>query len=652
MRKRPRQASFFRPGTSELERHQGVSVLLLGGAAIALSSIEPAGSAQFAAAPLPQGDEPERHSGHVAPVVSPTSPMNPASHLAAPASHRMEVASGSSPAERVAQPAPPVTPEADLIRPLALAPSPVSSPPLGPRRSPPQSSNQASDASSSVFNPPVNSVIIAAPSLNSIPTAASGGGQGSPPALLGVTSSSTGSAGAPVVAGSPAAAAPQAAKAQLVATHERKSGPTGDVQLGEGYAAAAGGATGGLQLGEGYAATGGGSKRLARGGGEVHAAISLTSGTGPGASGPGSGSSSGSESDPAESAPSGSSYANKVGAFSFTTKGPFGNKNTYQGSVELYAGGQSGQLVGGSFTAMVRATAPGPGMWEVTSVEWGSEGSVPMYSTQSYAISGGKFVNTPYNLGAQTSSNVGFYWGETPGDMEITATATVTNTTLNLTKTATEASTTLTVNGNVIPDIKGAVKYESGLSIKSRPSPNDPNVNVDWLSYGSDEPGERHGISWAGIYSNLGATSVVQIINSAANSKSNNNKPPNTAYSPANEAGAYPAPFPLVDGAGTSPFYSGTYDSPGVPLTGPVYLATMGYSFTDYVMFKPPGGIWVPAVQFSWVVGGSAKWTGTMWAISQDPNGVTVITPDPITPNRSWPKWNAPGALWTYWTQG
>jgi hypothetical protein len=102
MRKRPRQTSLFRPGTSELERHQGVSALLLGGAAIALSSIDLVGSAQLAAAPFPQGDEPERDSGHVAPGASPTSPMNPTSHVAATASPGMAVTSGSSSPEQVA----------------------------------------------------------------------------------------------------------------------------------------------------------------------------------------------------------------------------------------------------------------------------------------------------------------------------------------------------------------------------------------------------------------------------------------------------------------------------------------------------------------------------------------------------------------------
>ena len=62
MRKRTRRASSLRPATSELERHQGVSTLLFGGAAAALSPIDQPSFVEVTGPPVGQANE-ERESG-------------------------------------------------------------------------------------------------------------------------------------------------------------------------------------------------------------------------------------------------------------------------------------------------------------------------------------------------------------------------------------------------------------------------------------------------------------------------------------------------------------------------------------------------------------------------------------------------------------
>jgi hypothetical protein len=615
--------------------------------AVGLSPVDLPGSAELTTAPLPQGKAVGRDPGQVAVGVSFPSSMSPAKGEGVVGSPRTGVGSIASPTQPFQWPAlPRDTGEDALIRPLSLAPSESSAPATDLWTPPPRPSSQAANTMSPGSNAPANSVIVAAPVTSPMPNPAPAlGGQGSQAPLIGIAPPAGGNLSGPTASNNVPAMVPQGANGHPVTSHGGTNGHTGAIQLEKGYTA-----------------TGGGSKRLehARGAvGAVHPDTtgvgSLTQGSGSGISGAGSGSTNGSGTVSAQSQASKTSSTGKPGQFSFTTQGPFGLKTKYTGTVSISTLGSSPTLVGGSVVFTAMATAPGPGSWTITNVAWGSQGSVPMYSSQTYPVSAGKFNNTPYQLGGQTGSTVGWYWGENPGDMKITATATVKNTTLNKTLTATEASITLTVNGDVIPDTKAAVVYPYGTSIKSRPSPANPNESVNWLSLGSDEPGEKHGISWAGLQSSHGQLSVVQIINSGTATKSSNATPPLTIHSFVDDQGN-PAPFPLVDvaAAATSPFYGGTYDSPGVPLDGSItYHATMNESFTDYVMFKPQGGIWVPVSQFSWTVNAKADWNkgiiGGSWKVT-DVTKVNV-TPNPVTFNRSWPTWTPSTASgkYTYW---
>ncbi len=71
----------------------------------------------------------------------------------------------------------------------------------------------------------------------------------------------------------------------------------------------------------------------------------------------------------------------------------------------------------------------------------------------------------------------------------------------------------------------------------------------------------------------------------------------------------------------------------------------MNESFTDYVMYQPPDGIWVPEGTYSW--SGNAKasyssgslFSGAGWSLTMvvPPK----VTPNPISPNHNtWPTWN------------
>ncbi len=126
MSKRTRRTSSLRPGTSELERHQGASTLLFGSAAAALSPVDQPGSAEVAGSHVPlvaepfgsgDGGQPDRlrPSTSVADLTIPDAVIVPS---------RVEVEAHSSAPESLAQPATPESSDAsDLIRPLTLAPS-------------------------------------------------------------------------------------------------------------------------------------------------------------------------------------------------------------------------------------------------------------------------------------------------------------------------------------------------------------------------------------------------------------------------------------------------------------------------------------------------------------------------------------------------
>ena len=85
-----------------------------------------------------------------------------------------------------------------------------------------------------------------------------------------------------------------------------------------------------------------------------------------------------------------------------------------------------------------------------------------------------------------------------------------------------------------------------------------------------------------------------------------------------------------------------------------MYHATYAASFTDYEMFKPQGGIWVPAMQFNWAVNAKAdfgpapKFPKGAWV----PTNVAKVkvTPNPIVYNRTWPTWAGLAQSYLYWS--
>jgi hypothetical protein len=287
---------------------------------------------------------------------------------------------------------------------------------------------------------------------------------------------------------------------------------------------------------------------------------------------------------------------------------------------------------------LLTVTAPGAG-WTITTAAWTIGGATPQYSVQTvpnpsliYSVKppnpalGNQFVNTKFNVGAQNQSTIGFYWGELPGQDTISATATVKNANLNF-QTQVKVSRTTHVSS---PGWTGKANYLKSASIQKGSS------GKDVLSYGN---AMKPGITWTSIVPKAaGMFSFVQLVTAGGNQRIQNGvtlygfrhvdtstKPPTITA----------ATFPLLDASVTSttPFAGVATDWPYYPLgTG---TTTLNESFKDYVMYQPPGGIWVPMGYFTWKINATAskRFTGR-WTVS--PGGGSAT--DPIEDHTDWPK--------------
>jgi hypothetical protein len=91
-----------------------------------------------------------------------------------------------------------------------------------------------------------------------------------------------------------------------------------------------------------------------------------------------------------------------------------------------------------------------------------------------------------------------------------------------------------------------------------------------------------------------------------------------------------------------------TNDSPDIGLTSAIGSVTMQHSFTDYLMYEPPGSSeWVPLATFTWSTNGNADVPFTdNWADYLGFNGspaAGTVTPAgqvDFTAGNTFPSWN------------
>jgi hypothetical protein len=281
-----------------------------------------------------------------------------------------------------------------------------------------------------------------------------------------------------------------------------------------------------------------------------------------------------------------------------------GEKNVFEGFVSISTFSPSGgdyNVIGASVVFAASVEAPLPG-WYIASAQWTSSGAPKMVASQtrvdpSLPILPGQtpFEDTAYNLGAQTSPTIGFYWGEKPGVETISVKVTVKNSSLNLTDTA-NAQETFTVRG---PGVQGDLTAEKQLRVNQQSQELVYQPGMDWASLSPKLPGQFY---------------TVQLIEDGSSISYQNGQKgflENTT--------AAPAPFPLLDVANNNTMFypSPTRDGPTIPLPQAWGTGTMSETFTDYVMYQPTDGIYVPEGWFGWTIDASAKLTGQKTKLGQ-----------------------------------
>lgn len=275
------------------------------------------------------------------------------------------------------------------------------------------------------------------------------------------------------------------------------------------------------------------------------------------------------------------------------------------------------------------------------SCSWSSSGAPIMLSDQTVPnpATSTTFTPIPYDISAQTTTNVSFYWGEKTGVETVTVSATVF---LSGRGTATTAPVDLKiyvcspgVSGKVIASDSASKGFneKGGLA----------------MQFGTDA---QNGVDWGGISPTKGGQfKIVQIINGKTISvvpvegrhlrldgiyKVDASTTPPTFTAPL-------LPLVDVDTGSTTPFYAGTSDSPISTLLT-YHDTTDSMSCTDYVMYSASNGkIWVPEGTFSWSYTAKATWTSgdfTVTASVVPTQGQLKVVID----HTAWPQaWNGLG---------
>lgn len=626
MIKRPRRTGSLRPGTSELEKHQGISTMLFGGAAAALSPIDQPSFVDVAGSSAAPADQP-RNSGDggqsaglqpSAPVADSTIPD------AVIVPGRVGVEARSSGPEPLAQPATPVSANAsDLIRPLTLAPSEESQPQTILQTPPPQSSNWASKTVSAGADSSAASVAVPTPVIMPLPAPPPNIAKGSPQALLGAVSPGPDNSGDPM---SLAAGSRKFAHGHHGTARGRTSGASGGIHLGRGHAATGGGTSATV-----------GPKSVGAYGGGGGATGSTFGSTGFGTSStmdslPSAYTSAGSETGGTYSAAETMPMPTMPMAAIVRPMGQIGAT----GKVSVLGAGMD--VIGGSANFYASAAAISGTTPTLTNEQWSISGPTPVYSSQTVPNPSATpppwgFVNTSLNTAAfNGQSSIDFAWGEHWGVNYVTLNADVTlgNKTVPI-KPVTERVDV----GR--PKIDYTLRAQSGVTAY--------NGAFYWLQYGKKGAISDTGISWTFSTPAGGSLAVVQVINSGSD------------YTCSSGGDTYStmvnASFPLLDGASgaTNPFYfnqqgnpvSGN-DSPNFSLPWLTNSASMVLNMTDYVMYND-GGMWVPAVSFTWHVNGQASYG---WLSATVTNVVKAGYTKP-TYDSTWPWWRDNAWNYTNW---
>ena len=556
----------------------------------------------------------------------------------------------------------------DLVRPLTLAPSDGPQALTGLQSPPSQPSNQASNAVIAGADSSAAVLVPGTPVINSPPAQPPNVTGGAPQALLGVVTSGAANSGQPM---SPGAGSQKAADGHHVTAHGSTSGTSG-----------------GIHLGTGHAATGGGSRRALHQPGPAPGvrpdvsstspmsgtanASSLTSaasfsnrnasggaGTNPYASGTLSGS------NKTENASYGTStgYSNTNAKWSIAGVGSGTmhidheeGANVIGGQV-LYGlvvtgGGKGGQSGGGGVGGGA-TLVPNSEWWSIQGAIEYNAGQSPPNPSQSQNTWNWNTYST-YNYASQHTLTITYCWGTVTGKVKLQASATV-----QVIKNGEPYTTTVTANATAqvgAPGWQGTVvglksaRYIPGVIIYSRAGANGGGTpGISW-NFSSGIPGA--------LTSGWGTVRVVQVNTSFTT----------TVVVP---AGAYEGTWtgyyqstplgngkvrwskavpPGLDGPpdATNPFYNdgpSSADSPAQGAPGRSTDATFYYSlsFTDYVMFQPPQGLYVPLGSFTWYFGAEA---------APNPGGPKPYKLTPLDTNLTAPvtSYNAWPGTWNYVT--
>jgi hypothetical protein len=667
MRKRTRRPSSLRPATSELERHQGVSTLLFGGAAAALSPIDQPSFIEVTGSPVGQANE-ERESGDR----GQPAPLRPSTSLGdLPSLDAVIVPRGagadarSSAPEPLARPATPVSADAsDPVRPLTLAPSDWPQALTGLQAPPSQPSNQASSAVIVGADSSAAVLVPATPVINSPPAQTPNVTGGAPQALLGVVSSGVENPGQPIF---DANGSQKAAGSHHVTAHGGARGTSGGIHLGTGRAATGGGSHRPMH----HAASASGvrpdvsatspisgtanSNSFASG-----ATFSLKNSSGGGGSNKyASGTLSGSNKTGNASSGVPTGYTNTNAKWSIAGVGSGTAHIDHQEGANVI-GGEVGYAlnVGGGGTGGTSGGQGGAATIVPGSVSWSIQGAIEYNTGQSppNPSQGQNTWNwntyTTYSYWTQHTPSIIFCWGTTTGDIKLQASATV-----QVIKNGEPYTTTVTRNATAqvgAPGWQGTVvglksaRYIPGLITYSRSGANGSKApGVSW-SFDSAVPGTM-ALGW-------GTIRVVQLNTSAITTvvvPSGAMEGTWTGYYQATNLGdgkvkwlkADPPGLDEPDADVTNPFYGdgpSSSDNPAQGAPGRSTDATFYYalSFTDYVMFQPPQGLYVPLGSFTWYFGADAAPNPggpKPYKLTPLDTGLTA----PVTSYNAWPgKWN------------
>ncbi len=242
----------------------------------------------------------------------------------------------------------------------------------------------------------------------------------------------------------------------------------------------------------------------------------------------------------------------------------------------------------------------------LSNISWSSSGAPVMYSSQTIPnpATATQFTQVPYIIGNQTTSTVGFYWGEKIGVETLTANASV-----SLNGQPPVAAKPAEFKVFVCsPGVSGEV-----IAAKSASGTRDQGFAE--IQFGT---ARAAGINWGGISPTKGGQfQIVQIINNRSISITPVPGGVQTGTGcykvdkTTNPPTYTPAPFPLIDvevGSAT-PFYASTNDSPTASINN-YHNTTDSASFTDYVLYSASNGaIWVPEGKFNWTYSDMATWT-------------------------------------------